>query len=422
MLKINNLHCFGCERKMDKQKKRIKKINKNQPFFKSFLLTLAYWIKNRPYMRKVVIPWFIREEVGQVPHLEKINKQRDALERISQSDKPILVGPWLSEIGFEVLYWIPFLNWFVKTYKINKDRITIVSRGGVHLWYRSISKNYIDIFDYYTAQEFKENNARRIEVNSQKHIAISDFDEEIFNKVRNSVFKEKFDVLHPSRMYNLFKLAWKDHYPLKLIDNFTEYTRYKDMPFSLDIDLPEKYVAVKFYFSECFPATEENKAFIRSMLSNLSQQIDVVLLSTGLDIDDHKDFDFSSADRIHVLNDHITLANNLEFQTNIIRNSVGFIGTYGGFSYIPPFYGVPSVALYSRGDKFLPVHLDVAYHAFRVLQYGEFGKVKNKNFDPSMIKKQPEFIPLDIKNIPILNLMLSREEQNDSFLRQFVAV
>ena len=24
---------------------------------------------------------------------------------------PILVGPWLSEVGFELLYWIPLLRW-----------------------------------------------------------------------------------------------------------------------------------------------------------------------------------------------------------------------------------------------------------------------------------------------------------------------
>ena len=25
--------------------------------------------------------------------------------------RPILLGPWRSELGFEVLYWIPFLAW-----------------------------------------------------------------------------------------------------------------------------------------------------------------------------------------------------------------------------------------------------------------------------------------------------------------------
>ena len=28
--------------------------------------------------------------------------------------EPILVGPWLGEVGFELLYWIPFLRWFAR--------------------------------------------------------------------------------------------------------------------------------------------------------------------------------------------------------------------------------------------------------------------------------------------------------------------
>ena len=33
--------------------------------------------------------------------------------RAARGSAPIVVGPWLSEVGYEVLYWIPFLRWFV---------------------------------------------------------------------------------------------------------------------------------------------------------------------------------------------------------------------------------------------------------------------------------------------------------------------
>ena len=47
----------------------------------------------------------------------------------------IVVGPWLSEVGFELLYWIPFLNW-VKTYRpFDPERMVVVSRGGAGIWY-----------------------------------------------------------------------------------------------------------------------------------------------------------------------------------------------------------------------------------------------------------------------------------------------
>jgi hypothetical protein len=33
------------------------------------------------------------------------------IKRIVDKPGPILVGPWLSEVGFELLYWIPMLHW-----------------------------------------------------------------------------------------------------------------------------------------------------------------------------------------------------------------------------------------------------------------------------------------------------------------------
>ena len=52
-------------------------------------------------------------------------------------------------------------------------------------------------------------------------------------------------------------------------------------------DLPSRYVAVKFYFNDCFPADEQNRAFVRDVLRTLAARGPVVALSTGLNIDDH---------------------------------------------------------------------------------------------------------------------------------------
>src|ERR1700749_2101260 len=56
------------------------------------------------------------------------------LEALAVNTDPIVVGPWISEVGFELLYWIPFLHWVVDEYKIDLSRLTIVSRGGVRGW------------------------------------------------------------------------------------------------------------------------------------------------------------------------------------------------------------------------------------------------------------------------------------------------
>src|SRR5262245_54769655 len=51
------------------------------------------------------------------------------LRRLLATDAPIVAGPWLGEVGFEILYWIPFLRWLVDQ-GVPAERITAISRGG----------------------------------------------------------------------------------------------------------------------------------------------------------------------------------------------------------------------------------------------------------------------------------------------------
>jgi hypothetical protein len=55
---------------------------------------------------------------------------RRTLRSVANSRAPIIVGPWLSEVGYEVLYWVPFLRWFTRHYDVDPDRVVVLSRGG----------------------------------------------------------------------------------------------------------------------------------------------------------------------------------------------------------------------------------------------------------------------------------------------------
>jgi hypothetical protein len=47
-----------------------------------------------------------------------------------------------------------------------------------------------------------------------------------------------------------------------------------------------------------------------------------------------------------------------------VAGARAFVGTYGGFSYLAPFYGVPSVAYFSDPGGFSDKHLTMARSAF----------------------------------------------------------
>ena len=69
---------------------------------------------------------------------------------------------------------------------------------------------------------------------------------------------------------------------------------------------------------------------------------------------------------------HTVPHRNLERQTRLIAGARGFVGTYGGFSYLAPFYGVPSLSFFSRRNGFEPHHLELAHRVFDRLLPGGF--------------------------------------------------
>jgi hypothetical protein len=87
-------------------------------------------------------------------------------------------------------------------------------------------------------------------------------------------------------------------------------------------------------------------------------------------LDEHSDYQAASGSGVFVVDAHETPQKNLERQTELIAGSRGFIGTYGGFSYLAPYYGVPSLSFFSRRG-FEAHHLDLAQHVFdRLLPEG----------------------------------------------------
>jgi hypothetical protein len=57
-------------------------------------------------------------------------------------------------------------------------------------------------------------------------------------------------------------------------------------------------------------------------------------------------------------------------QSAIVARAKAFVGTYGGFSYMAPFYGVRSQAFYSDPAGFSQKHLHMARSALDAIGAG----------------------------------------------------
>jgi len=321
----------------------------------------------------------------------RIPEARAAHEEVAllgYSREPIIVGPWFTETGFELLYWIPFLKWARAHANLDPSRLFIVSRGGAGSWYRQLSPNYDDVFDFYPPEEFLRRNEERIasQGGRLKHRDVSPFDKEIADRVARERGLGKYRLLHPSLMYRLFNSYWRQLAPISLVDHFTSYGRLpKQTLGDLASALPAEYVAVKFYANGALPDTPENRAFVAQVVGELSQSSDVVVLNAGVRFDDHADYPSEVRTRVHTVDHLMTPATNLDVQTRVIAGARALVCTYGGFSYLGPFVGTNTVAFYSHPTGFRFDHLDVARRVFSGLRGGSF-------------------IPLDIKDVNVLNL------------------
>jgi hypothetical protein len=309
---------------------------------------------------------------------------RELITMLGRSGRPILVGPWLSEAGFELIYWIPFVAWAKNYGNIDPDQLVVISRGGAASWYRDITSNYEDIFSFYTPAEFRQqNDARIIEQKGRlKHLEVLTFDREVIRRVSEKRGLKGAAILHPSVMYRLFEHFWFQRTPISFIEAFTSFAPLPPVELGdLRRHLPERYVAAKFYGNSAMPDTPENLAFTMSYLQELTRNVDVVLLNTGHQFDDHTDIPAVNRSRLHYVDRLMTPENNLDVQTRIISAAEGFVGTYGGFSYLAPLSGTDTIAFYSQISGFRFDHLELAKRIFSGLQKGMFTELDVRSVD-----------------------------------------
>lgn len=273
----------------------------------------------------------------------------------------ILVGPWTSEVGFELLYWIPFLSWLREHFQVPADRLVAVTRGGAGVWYSGLCGDTVELFDLVSPDEFREHTARRWQdVGGQKQIHVDDWDGAILDRVRTGRSGIGEGVLHPYLMYALFFGVWQGRLPSGWALARTRFAPLAPPPAELAGDLPETFTAVRFYFRPSLPDTPENRRVVAGVVERLAARAPVVLLNPGLEIDDHRDWLPAGGHGLLDLSTRMTPATNLAVQSAALARCSAFVGTYGGLSYLAPLYGRPSIALRSERTHTLAVHAEVA--------------------------------------------------------------
>jgi len=307
-----------------------------------------------------------RSEEHRAFRLEAETIEQD-IARLAAGREPIVAGPWLTEVGYEVLYWIPFLRWFQDAFGITRDRLVVVSRGGMEAAYREIAASYVDIFDVMTPAQLAARNAERRsseEGGGQKQSSASSLDDELLAAARSRLGLSTAAVCHPSLMFRLFRNVWHGNLPFDLLWRRTRYVAggRASMTAAMPAGIPHEFIAAKMYTGPALSSSDATRAAVRALVTQAASMAPVILLDADVGIDEHRDFDLRGIPGVMSASNLMTARTNLDVQLALIARSRFFLSACGGLAWQAPFLGVPTVALYDS-DHLLAPHLFVARQA-----------------------------------------------------------
>ncbi len=312
---------------------------------------------------------------------------------LSADRNPILIGPWRSELGFEVLYFLPFLKWLAGKVPNFKERAVIITRGGLAQMYAKVAGRGVDLYGLRSVTEVRRENLydhQRTKI--QKQMAPTEWDDAVVGDAARALdLGALYHTVHPAWMYWSLSPLWDEDRGMRYLASMTDYAPLQKITME-GMPLPPKYVAVKFYGRATFPYPHPEIAeFVQKTVGILAAQVPVVVLSSSSEFDDHHDIPLSG-NNIHQLPADVSPEENLLVQAAVLSSSTCFVGTYGGVSQMALRLGVPSVSYWSEFGGTALTHLSLSNHLSHLTKVpfvtGAIGETALWKQTTSAVKKQ----------------------------------
>lgn len=235
--------------------------------------------------------------------------------RVHHAVNHIVVGPFTGEVGYELLYWLPYLRWKLRG---QFQSALAITRGGAGLWYPCRT---LDAYDLIGFDRYRELFAERIE---QRNTSKSEGPNDPLDA---AILGDMTPDIHPSEIITVKSR--------KQLPQDAKDWPHERLPTPPRLEgLPDRYVAAKLYKSAALTSGRIAQEAIDK------QTLPVVVVKNSTKIDDHQDFSLEAT---------ITLETNpresLEVLSRVVAHADHFIGTYGGTSYLGPLYGIPTTSV-----------------------------------------------------------------------------
>lgn len=306
---------------------------------------------------------------------------------LQHSDWPILVGPWRGELGYEALYWLPWLDQLREDLHLTPARLIPISRGGMAGVYGTPTG--LELHAMRSVQEIRiENRLQRTRTGMYKQMYARAFDKAIHRDVAKTLGLSQYLTLHPAWMFQDVQPFLMGERGLTWLMRRLRYAHWPAPPLPEGIWLPARFVAMRFYARATFPVADVTGQFAAAVLRQIATDTPVVLITSDLHVDDHVDFEPkhlpANVYRLTDLAPGITAENNLAIQSAVVARSLGFVGTYGGFAQLAQRFARPCITFYTAWygtclankhlSQFLAQELGVPFH---VLGLGELALLQS---------------------------------------------
>lgn len=273
---------------------------------------------------------------------------------LNKDRHPILVGPFSSELGFEAIYWLPFLAWLKAKVTDFETRARVITRGGAGALYTSVAAQGIDLYALRTVTEVRRAALKQQRATGlQKQMAMTAFDQGVIESAAKSYgLHLPYHVVHPSLMYWAFEPYWTELGGLSYLKSLCDFALLPppNPPPGVTLTLPEKFVAVKFYGRHTFPyPNPEIAEFVKRTVATIAAQVPVIALASSDAYDDHADIPIVGPN-IVTIGETVDPTQNLWVASAILARATAFVGTYGGMAQLALRLGRPSLSFYQTWE------------------------------------------------------------------------
>ena len=301
--------------------------------------------------RRPLLGGALKERLGRSA-VDDETSAEGALASAAESSGVVVLGPWWGDADQELLYWTPFLSWWRRRYRIDKQRIVAVSSGQAGAWYEGVGGRYIDISELYDPDSLMAlEQARRQELESRgKRFGGTDADSQVLKRLNRRLGFRGVTAVPPWAMAVMLDRFWSGQAGPALLAARTRPQPLKIKPKiarKLFPGLPESYVALGL--GETGP--DRGPALERLAL-RVAQDGAVVVLAEP---EDHAFAETLAGrdGRIRVIG--------LEPRTGkaaasaVLAAARGFIGPQGWMAYAAAALGRPAVALTAAAGPRPPI-------------------------------------------------------------------